>query len=101
MLLYWFLFFFFATAALLTTRPPALASHGATARPFRAPIAGGDQLQPIEIRYSLYFASLIPVVLIGFRYRVGTDWGAYANMFARLRSGSLEGSMRQVEIGYA
>jgi hypothetical protein len=60
---YWFLFLLFATGALLETGSPGAPSDR-------------GQRDPL-----IFFAGLIIAAMIGFRYEVGGDWGAYQHYF--------------------
>ena len=49
----------------------------------------------------LVFASLFPIILIGFRYYVGTDYQSYVDIFRRMGRLSFGSAIRDVDIGYA
>ena len=94
MFAYWFLFGVFAVGAFRFTPVAPLPSHvpSAPARvPFRLHEQGGRLLT---------IATLIPVLMIGLRYDVGTDWGAYVEMFEEIRRRGLDYGLSRIDPGY-
>jgi hypothetical protein len=100
MLLYWLLFMLFAIGSILSMRQAAFPAYAYEhAGP---PLPAGNPAETVRNRQkALFFASLVPIILIGFRYRVGTDYPTYAEMFRRISRLSLNNSFNQVDVGYA
>lgn len=103
MLPYWLLFFLFAAAALrfglsAPAGPAATAGSGA---------ATGNQ--PTQYHWErlgqhtslLPVAALVPALMIGLRYGVGTDWGAYVTIFKDIARSDLGTALFRIDPGYA
>lgn len=93
MLPYWFLFLIFAIGAFRYAGTRPLAPEQVVAPP------GVRQADSRE--HMLVAASLIPALMIGLRYDVGTDFGAYADMFDEIGRLGLIGGFRRIDPGYA
>lgn len=68
------------------------------------PARPGSSSLPVEARTNtrgLLLASLLPVILIGFRYRVGTDYEGYADIFRGMSHLGFAGALRHSDPGYA
>ena len=83
MFFYWFLFMLFALGAILSTRQAGMPSYAdAHAGP---PLPVGIPAVPAQnSQKALIFAAMVPIILIGFRYQVGTDYPTYVEMFKRI-----------------
>src|SRR3954452_9573754 len=100
MFIYWVLFLVFATGALLsmpqalmTTRSPAFGGPSGIGASPAVPVHASSR--------ALFLATLFPVFLIGFRYRVGTDYPTYLATFERINHLSLTRSLGVADVGYA
>lgn len=100
MLLYWLLFMVFALGGILSMRHAGMPvyAHAPSNPPFPA------RSEAATIRTSqkaLLFASLVPIILIGFRYQVGTDYPNYLALFQRVSHLRFSKALDQTDIGYA
>lgn len=94
MLPYWLLFGLFAIGAFRYM-------HVARAAP-SAPVpenAGGSPARPGD--RALALAAFIPALMIGLRYEVGTDFGAYSDMFDDITRRGLDYGFSRIDPGYA
>lgn len=92
MLAYWFLFLVFAAGALVY---PTLAKG--------APTGGSPALHSGQVQASyniLAAAALIPAVMIGLRYNVGTDFNVYDDMFTEIGRRDFDWSIRRIDPAY-
>ena len=111
---YWLLFFIFAFGAVLAMRRAQMVAGGGSAQtyptPLRAP-ANGTQVAADLAAFragsarhnikALFFASLVPIILIGFRYYVGTDYPNYLGIFQRISHLSFSSALNKIDMGYA
>jgi len=98
MLPYWLLFLLFAVGAVRFGTMPATAQ------------AADMPLQNAEVRHRwenlgrgarfLPFAALVPALMIGFRYAVGTDWGAYVAIFREIQRSDLGFALVRIDPAY-
>lgn len=109
MFAYWLLFAVFAIGAAMASRQAYMPPHpvpgvpdidhrhgGIASSPAAAPP------QPFQANTKgLFVASLVPIILIGFRYRVGADYGTYAFFFKRMAHLSLGDALNNSDVGYA
>jgi hypothetical protein len=97
MFLYWLLFTLFACGAVFTMHQAVMPAY----RHVNPGAAGAPIPPPQTSRKALFFASLFPILLIGFRYDVGTDYPTYVEIFQRISRLSLTSAFKQADIGYA
>ena len=95
MLAYWLLFGLFAVGALWfaeskSTRPLGPSPYETTA---------GPRSSSISMRL-LTIAAVVPVLMIGLRYDVGTDYGAYVDMFEEIKRGGLAEAVLRIDPAY-
>ena len=100
MAVYWLLFLLFALATFVSLRSNGLAASA------NANVAvPTDQLSHVtELRNgqkALVIASLIPVILIGLRYEVGTDYPTYVRIFRHISNMDLASALGYTDVGYA
>src|SRR5687767_12978517 len=95
MLAYWLLFGLFAVGAFRFsgTSPVVEAAANAHPRPEGASSGRGDRM--------LMLTALVPALMIGLRYAVGTDWGAYTDMFEEIGRRGLDWGLSRIDPGYA
>lgn len=98
MFAYWFLFAVFALGAMMSSRPQELPANRAAAYP-GAPPPPSTRVAPGRRMFLL--AALIPVVLIGLRYEVGTDYATYVLIFRQISAMDLEHALGRTDVGYA
>jgi len=94
MLAYWLLFGLFAAGAVRFATTAAVAA------------APGGPRQPQELNRErgvslLAIAALVPALMIGLRYDVGTDWGAYADIFDQIDRRGLAWGFSRIDPAYA
>jgi hypothetical protein len=100
MVVYWLLFMLFAAGAILAMRQAAMPSHLDARTGAPTPVSS-PAVAVRESQKALLFAALVPIILIGFRYQVGTDYSTYVEMFKRINRLSLSSSFKEADVGYA
>jgi hypothetical protein len=102
MFAYWLLFAVFAIGAAVSSRNAYMPAYAGGPGSVPASAGTGPQEQPIRTSTrGLFLTSLLPIILIGFRYRVGTDYSTYVFFFKRIGDLSLGGALNNSDVGYA
>jgi hypothetical protein len=100
MIVYWLLFMLFALGAILAMRQAAMPAYVEARN--GTPTAANSAVATVrDSQKALLFAALVPIVLIGFRYQVGTDYPNYVEIFDRIARLSFSSSLREADVGYA
>jgi hypothetical protein len=99
MFAYWFLFAIFAFGAFIS-----FGRHAQMA-PARGQVASGFSIAASQragnSQAALLMAALPIIILIGFRYQVGTDFPNYVRIFKQISRLAVPKEVGHIEIGYA
>lgn len=98
MLPYWLLFLIFAAGAVRY----GIAAPAAESRPVRLRESQSSYWWEHHGRSArlLPFLAAVPALMIGLRYDVGTDWGAYVHIFNEISQYGLAFALTRIDPGY-
>jgi hypothetical protein len=102
MIPYWVLFIIFAGGALLffSDAPLPAAAAAGSYPPERPAAASPGRRRTGLAEWLLSFAALLTAAMIGLRYGVGTDFGAYADMFDNISRRGLGWGLTRIDPAY-